>query len=221
MIFTLGDVCSLASRFAGGRNDQSLSEVSQYANIALQQVQQYAGHRPPEALAVSSTTSGEGRYNVPADFDYATSLTLYTASSATTGSRTTTANTLTARDASWVDTQSFPNFGVPAHYCNYSTWLELVPSPNSAYSMQLRYMSKPQVLVNSTDTILLDPRWHMAVALKTSEYVAAARNQQEAVAMARNQYLDYVSSVPSDLQLKQRDRQSMALRFTGFTRRPS
>ena len=207
---------------AKGRTDWGLSDASFYANLAAQEVSQYAGHLPKEAIAVSSTTSGENRYALPSDFDYPTALTLYQGSSSTTGtSRMTTAIPLVGRDANWGDARSLPDDGVPENYVLYSTFFELHPSPNSGYSMQLRYMTKHPTLIASTETLLLDDRWHPAWLYKAVEMLEASRNDIEGEAMARNRYLSYVATVPSDRQLKQRDTRSMSLRFVGNKRSDS
>ena len=198
---------------AGGRVDWTLSDASFYANVAAQEVSQYAGHLPKEALAVSSTTSGENRYALPSDFDYPTALTLFQGSSATTGSRMTTSIPLQGRDANWADSRSLPDSGVPENYVFYATFFELYPSPNSGYSLQLRYVSRAPTLVDSGETLMLDDRWHPAWLYKTVELLEASRNNIEGEAMARNRYLSYVATVPTDRQLKQRDRTSMNLRF--------
>jgi len=214
MILSLGQVCSRATEMAGGRVDWSLSDASFYANLAGQEVSQFAGHLPKEAIAVSSTTSGENRYALPADFDYPTALTLFQGSSATSGSRMTTSIPLQGRDANWADSRSIPDDGVPANYVFYSTFFELYPSPNSGYSLQLRYVQRQPTLIASTETLMLDDRWHPAWLYKTVELLEASRNNVEAEAMARNRYLSYVATIPSDRQLKQRDRTAMTLRFT-------
>lgn len=213
-ILDLGTVCSQATNLAGGRLDWQLSEASFWCNAALQTVAQYAGHMPKEAIAVSSTTSGENRYGTPSDLDYPIAFTLYQGSSATTGSRMTTAIPLVGRDAGWADSRSLPDSGVPENYVFYSTYFELYPSPNSAYSLTLRYQSKQPTLIASTDTPALDDRWHLAWLFKTAEMLQASRNDVEGEAMARNRYLSYVAGVPTDRQLKQRDRASMTLRYT-------
>lgn len=218
MIQTLSQLISSATALAAGRADYSLSEASYWCNVAYQEVAQAIGHRGTEALAVSSTTSGEGRYSVPADYDAGLAWTLYRPSSATTGSRQTTAIALTARDVNWADSRSLPDRGVPESYVNFNGYVELYPSPNSAYSLQLRYVAKVAALVASTDTVQLDDRWHPAIAFKTAEYLAAARNDAEGEALARNRYLNYISVIPSDQQLRQRDKGSMSMRFTGFNR---
>jgi len=214
MILNLAQVCSRATEIAGGRMDWTLSDASFYANLAAQEISQFAGHLPKEAIAVSSTTSGENRYAIPSDFDYPTALTLYQGSSATTGSRATIAIPLRGQDASWADSRDLPDNGIPEHYVFYATFFELYPSPNSAYSMQLRYVARMPALVASTDTLVLDDRWHPAWLYKTVELLEASRNNVEGEAMARNRYLSYVNKIPSDRQLKQRDRGAMVLRYT-------
>ena len=214
MILSLGQVCSRATEMAGGRVDWSLSDASFYANLAGQEVSQFAGHLPKEAIAVSSTTSGENRYALPADFDYPTALTLFQGSSATTGSRMTTSIPLQGRDANWADSRSIPDDGVPENYVFYATFFELYPSPNSGYSLQLRYVQRQPTLIASGETLMLDDRWHPAWLYKTVELLEASRNNIEGEAMARNRYLSYVNTIPSDRQLKQRDRASMTLRYT-------
>ncbi len=199
---------------AGGRVDWTLSDASFYANMAAQEVSQFAGHLPKEALGVSSTTSGENRYALPSDFDYCTALTLFQGSGNTSGSRMTTSIPLVGRDANWADSRSIPDDGVPSNYVLYSTFFELYPSPNSGYSMQLRYVARQPTLIASTETLGLDDRWHPAWLYKTVELLEASRNNVEAEAMARNRYLSYVATIPNDRQIKQRDRNAMYLRFT-------
>lgn len=213
MNLNLGQVMSRATELASGRGDYSASDASFWANAALGEIAQVAGMRPREAIAVSSTTSGEARYSVPSDFDCVLAFTLFQPSSATTGSRQTTAVTLFQMDANWADSWSLPNRGVPTNYVNYGATFELVPSPTSAYSLQLRYAARQPVLVASTDTPALDDRWGLAWLYKTAEMLHASRNDVEGEAMARNRYVNYVSQVPSDVQLKQRDRVSMVLRY--------
>src|SRR5437588_7428339 len=68
-----------------------------------------------------------------------------------------------------VQTCALPICGVPEAYIQYGTALELWPSPNSAYSLQLRYAVKPPMLIASTDTPMLDERWHPGLLYKSVE----------------------------------------------------
>lgn len=216
MIINLGTCMSLATTLSGGRNDYAPSEASQWANFALERivVAHGAHHTPREAIAISSTTSGGNRIGLPTDFSYPLAFTLYQGSSSTASrSHTTTSVPLTQRDSAWADAQ--PNQvdgGVPKYYIPYASWYELFPSPNSAYSLQLRYAAKPATLINSTDTPALDDRFHQAWVYVTAELLHAARGDVEGEALARNRYLNYVGTLDTDLALKQQDRRSMNVR---------
>ena len=221
-IMNLGLIASTATTWSGGRLDYSLSEASQYVNLAYAEVStRINAHRPMEGLAVSSTTSGGNRIAAPTDFDYAISFTLYIPSFSTGSSSGTWVIPLRQRDYRWIDAQPIngdnsatnTTAGIPEAYVVAASWLELWPSPNSAYSLQLRYMTKVPTLVQSTDTPVQDERWHAAILYKTVELLEAARNNTEGEALARNRYLQYVSSTPTDTALRQRDRTGMVLRL--------
>lgn len=207
---------SLATTMAGGRSDHGLSEASQWANLALEQVAVAAGayHTPLEALALSSTTSGGNRIALPTDFDYATSLALYYGSTSTaTTSRQTTTVVLTQRDASWVDAQQVQFVTTtPKYFIPYSSWLELWPSPNSAYSLQLRYVAKQPQLIASTDTPNLGDQWCQAWLYKTVELLHASRDDREGELLARNRFINYASTLRTDQGKRQQVRGSMQLR---------
>ena len=211
MILNLGTIMSAATNFAGGRLDYSVSEASMYVNWAYAEVATRINyHRGKQAIAVSSTTSGGNRIALPTDFDYATALTAYIGSGSTQSSCGTTVIPLRQRDARWIDSQTVEGDtgttnstpGIPDAYVIYSSWLELWPSPNSAYSMQLRYITKAPVLVNSTDTPVIDERWHTAILYKTIELLEGSRNNVEGELLARNRYLNYVSSTPTSCDMK-------------------
>jgi hypothetical protein len=220
VILNLGELSSMATTFAGGRLDWAPSEVSRYVNMAYSEVKSRQGlvHTQAEAIAVSSTTSGENRIAFPADFDYPLGITMYVGSwSTATSSNATRTVTLIPRDANWVDAQTL-QIGEPENYVYYGTSIELYPSPNSAYSLQMRYRTQSQVLVNSTDTPNLDERWHSAVLYKTVEILEASRNNPEGEALANRRYLNYVTTTMTDASAKQRDRTGMSLRY-GLKRR--
>ncbi len=222
MILSLGQICSMATTYAGGRLDFTFSEASFHANMAYSEVAtRINAHRPKEALAISSTTSGGNRIALPSDFDYAIAMTLYVGSGSTATSTGTTVVPMRMRDSRYIDSQAISGAdqgtgsvaGIPESYVPYSSWLELWPSPNSAYSLQMRYMSKAPTLVNSTDTPVLDERWHAAILYKTVELLEASRNNVEGEALARNRYLSYVASTPNDYALKQKgDRSANVMR---------
>lgn len=214
-IMNLGTLMSTATKFAGGRSDWDSSEASLYVNMACSEIKSRQGitHTPIEGIAISSTTSGENRIAFPPDFDYPLGLSCFAGSASTdTGSHTTSITILQPRDAGWFDAQTLA-IGVPENYVYYGTTIELYPSPNSAYSLQLRYATKLPTLVASTDTPLLDEKWHTAVLYKTVELLEASRNNVEGEAVARNRYLNYVTTTMSDAAAKQKDRKGMYVRY--------
>ena len=215
-IFTLGDVVSDASRLAGGRSDWALSEATRLANVALEYVQSASGmaHKPREALAISSSTSGGNRIALPTDFDYPIAFTLYQGSTSTaTTSRTTTAVPLIQRDGAFVDAQDDQfSGGIPEYYVWYSTWLELFPSPNSAYSLQLRYGATQAVLSLSTQTATLGSKWNQPWVYKTAELMAAARGDASNEALNQMRYANFVKTIDTDRALAQKDRRSQTMR---------
>ena len=213
-VFNLAELASLATTFTG-RADFTLSETSRLINIAYSELVNKVGHTPLEAIAVSSTTSGENRIAIPTDFNAALALTMYVGSTAT-NSNATTVVVLPSREARWLDARDRERAttGEPEAYVQYATWIELWPSPTSAYSLWLRYSAKPAMLVESTDTPALDERWQTAIALRTTELLAAARLDYENEALARNRYLNFVNSMPTDRARKQEDKAGMTARFT-------
>lgn len=220
-ILNLGTICSTATTFAGGRNDWTLSEASLYANMAYSEIKSRTGitHTQSEAIAVSSTTSGENRIALPADFDYPLAITMYVGSSSTaTQSHTTATVALVPKDVRWVDGQTLAS-GAPDSYVYYGTSIELFPSPNSAFSLVMRYRTQSPLLVSSTDTPVLDERWHSAILYKTVAILEASRNNAEGEAIANNRYLQYVQTTITDASAKQRDRTGMSVRFGSRTKR--
>lgn len=206
MELPLSEIASIATALNQGRLDYSLSECSKWANIALTEVSTRVQMTPLQGIAVSSTTSGENRISLPTDFDYPINLTLSDNSAGPVGSPIP----LMEREPGWIDSTT-SGVGVPKWYTLYSSWIELAPSPDSAYSIQLRYGAKIRALVASTDTPNLGERYHYAVALKTAEYLAAARNDVEQEAINRARYLSYMGSTPSDMAYKQRAQDGVAV----------
>lgn len=216
MILSLGQCMSLATKLAGGRDDFTASEASAWANLGLEQIYMASGahHTALEAIAISSTTSGGNRIGLPTDFAAPIAFTMYVGSSSTAStSHTTTSVSLKQRDVSWADAQANQvTGGVPSDYVLYGGWAELFPSPNSAYSLTLRYTAEAPILVDSSATPALSPRFHQAWLYKTTELLHAARNDVDGEALARNRYMNYVETLQTDRGNRQQDRRSMSVR---------
>ena len=213
MIFSLGDVISLATRFAG-RSDFSTSEVSMLANMALMEVANRVYHKPKEALALSNVTGtgGERRIGLPDDYDGIVALKFYsTTTDADTGDNILGDETdLDMVDVSLLDSFSSSS-GAVMRYTIYAGNIELDPIPDSRGSFVMRYMAKQGTLVLSTATPTLDERWHPGWLNKTEEYVHRARGNHQSAADAERRYVNYMVATPNDRTTDQITKKGMGL----------
>ena len=208
-IMNLGQIMSTATTFTG-RNDWAVSEVSLYANAAAEFVGEVLQHAGQEALAISSTTSGENRVGVPTDYGFGVALS--NLSLAVTSQH----RDLTKRDAAWIDSQG-TTLGVPEYWADYGGWIELWPSPNSGYSMQLRYTTKTPTLVLSGETLPFSEAYHWAVALKTTAILEGSRNNWEGEQIAESRFASWMNNVPSDrAQLQQQSKRGMNVSYRRY-----
>ena len=202
-LFTLGNVCSEATSSLGGRLDISLSRASLYANQALQWLWNSVEHDLSEAIAVSSTTSGENKITLPSDFQEVVNLSNMSVSPP---------QPLSKWNSDDIDSQ-YTYVAQPTNYVLYSNWLELWPSPDSSYSLQLRYKTRPAVLSLATATPSFSTKYDMAWLYKTCEYLADASRDYESAAVMRQKCLSEVASVPSDRAMRQRAREGMRVSY--------
>ncbi len=202
MIIDLSECISKATTLAG-RSDFSTSEASFWANAAYEEISTRIEFRTKESLAYSSTTSGENRVALPSDFEADISLSNLSRSAD---------NNLVKVEGTDIDSRR-TDLGTPIRYAIYGTWMELHPSPDSSYSLQLRYHAKLPTLLESTATPLIDSRWHIGWVYKTTEMLHSARRDAEGEALAKNRYLGFMQSTPSDRALQQRVRNRLSARF--------
>lgn len=212
MILSLGDVISMATRFAG-RSDFSTSEVSLYANLAITEITTRVYHKSKEFTAYSNITGtgNERTVDVPVDFDGAVSMVFYSTSTTSAGvNQQDDKFELIQVDAAGMDSRSSTS-GTPERYCVYADFIELDPIPDSRGSLVMRYLAKQPTLVVSTDTPFLDERWHRAWVDKTEELVHRSRGNHQAAADAERRYINYMTSTPIDRDLAQRAKTGLNL----------
>jgi hypothetical protein len=207
MYLTMAQCWSIATAMVRGRTDYSTSELSLYANLALQEMASRSPHRPLESATTLSITSGTTTYSLPSDFESVIALsTLSTDASEGRGKN------LDQKDAPWMDSQGTES-GTPSTFALYGNALVLWPVANSNRSYLLRYQAVVPTLVSSASTAPLGERYGWPWAVKTAELLAAARNDIEIEAMCRNRYLSVMGSTPSDQAHRQRDKGNMRVRF--------
>ena len=217
---TLAQIASHATRMAG-LPLAPLSLVSEYINVAYSMLVHTRGVElsQQETIAYASTSTGtdNARLAAPSDFDRALGLKYARPNSwSTATSRTTTWVPLVKEPAPQLNTvwvQSDTS-GEPAAYAEFATWFELRPSPDSAYSVELRYQRKAAEITASTATPALDEQWHWALVLKSAELLAGAfASDATSEALARNRYAIYVSNLRLDQAKKRADQRGMYVSF--------
>lgn len=204
-LWDLGAVMSQATSVIGNRYDITASVASLYANQAALDVQLAVEPLQLEGLAVSSTTSGENKITLPSDF--------YSIINVSNLS-TSPSFPITAWNSNDIDAATaFPSGGAPVAYVLYGTWMELWPSPNSSYSIQLRYQTRQNVLEALTDLPSFDTRFGSAWMHRTAFYLANSVKDYETAAWQNQLFMSQIASIPSDLALRQRDRSGAHITF--------
>lgn len=201
--WTLGTVMSEATSLIGNRADISASRASFYANHAAIDIQIAVEPLDLEGIATSSTTSGENRIALPTDFYDV--LDLYNIS-------ITPPQPVVKWNYYDIDSAQTTT-GPPTNYLSFSSYLQLWPSPDSSYSLQLRYQVRPSVMTSLTAIPSFDTRFGMCWLYRTAEFLADAVKDYETALVMRQKFLSTLATIPSDLALRQRDRNGQNIRF--------
>lgn len=195
--YNLGELLSQATYSVGRRADIPRSIVSFYANEAYMEVANQVPHALMERIAVSSTTSGENRIELPADFGEP----IYFSLLSVNGS----VRTLQVAPISQVDSlYQSTSVGIPERYSLFNNWIELWPSPSSAWSLQARYMSVATDMIELDDVPSISTPWRAAILPKLEEKLHLSLGNYSAAALSQQRYLSYINSLPTDEGRRQR-----------------
>lgn len=206
MQLTLAQAISRATTFAGGRLDWDVSDASFYVNQGVAYIARNVAvvHKSLESSYATTIASGVSRMRLPTDYDDTIAFSI---GSSVAASGSTQWSTLGKKDIGWADTMAGRlDTGRPVGYVEYGeTFFDIVPSPNSSYSLVLRYHTLPSELTTSTATLPLNERWHWPAVLKAAELLSASRADMEGEQTNRNRYIDYMSTVLPDQDKKWMD----------------
>ncbi len=181
-----------------GRGDIPQSTVSRYVNQAYLDVVDMSDPVAQERIALSSTTSGENRIDLPSDFQTPISLSYLTDIG-------NSARTLGIIAPESIDAAGFTPVGISDRYALFADWLELFPSPNSAYSLQLRYKSFATVMTASGDAPSISTAWRFPIVLKAQSYLHGWLNEPDRALQANDTFLRHVSALDTDRANRQTD----------------
>lgn len=194
--YTLGELISSATANVGRRSDIPASEVSRIVNEAYFDVFYSSSPQEGEKHAVSSTTTGVYKVELPNDFYEPISAFLVWQSGATSGH--SSHMTLRLVSTEQVDGRNPQPSGTPKDIAFFNSWAELWPSPNSAFSFHLRYKAHPSDLTASTAVPSLSTPWRKAVLLKAEEMLFKYIHDEVGESNAQMAYLEYVNRMHTD-----------------------
>jgi len=193
--WTLGDLLSNTTIALGNRADIGLSTASLWINEAQTEVWNQLPFDEQEAIAISSTTVNEDKITLPSDFQEIIALS------------NTSQNNRLLNQINRDQLMAFSaTSGIPTHYAFFDDWLEMRPTPDSAYSLELRYRKQLSTMTETTDPPSVSTRFRRAIFLKAVELMAQNVTFDERREIRfHNQYINHMASLPSDRALRQRE----------------
>lgn len=201
--YTLSELMSFATLEAGRRDDIAASVVSRLVNESYQEVCVETDPEGLERIAVSSTTTGENRISLPSDYYEPISATLIYSTS-TASSAHSSHYTLRRASIADMDARNPQPSGVPQEIAFFADWMELHPSPNSAYSLQLRYRSQVTDMTATSDVPSVGTPWRRAIVIKTKKRIFDILGDQAGAMSAEIEYQAYVSKLKTDAARRQK-----------------
>jgi hypothetical protein len=202
--YTLAECMSFATSEAGRRADIDASIVSRFVNESYMEVALETSPEALEKIAVSSTTTGENRISLPTDFYEPISASLiYQPSWSTSSSAHSSHYTLKRVAVADMDARNPQPSGTPIEIAFYNDWMELYPSPNSAYSLQIRYRSQVTDMSATTDVPSVGTPWRRAIVIKTKARIYDFVGDSAGAQSAELEYLKYVSKLKTDAARRQ------------------
>jgi len=194
--YTLAELTSQSTTRAGRRADISLSDSSFMVNTAYQQVASLIPDAMQEQKAISSTTSGENKITLPTDFGEIINLSYYT-------TKSDSGKTLRMMTPSQYDEVGTHPLGKPHSFVLFRDWFELFPSPNSAWSLQIRYRSNVTDMTELTDIPSIHTDARLAVLyLSIAEHWGFV-NEPTQRALAEQKAYNYITTVKNKFARRQ------------------
>jgi len=208
MVWTLQDLMSESTQIAGTPSGLPVSRISNLVNQAIRDVAMRLPHVEFEVLALSNTTIYEDKLYLPSDCENVITLSFNT-------SVTGVGGRVIRQAAPWeLDAKSEgTTAGIPTMYVSYASWIEFYPSPDSAYSLLLRYKRRLSDITNLSALPSVDTRYHQAILYKTVEHLHLRKGEYDKVAQVRALYEQELRQVPNLYAIRQQNRSGMGLRY--------
>lgn len=219
--YTLGNMMSFATANAGRRADIGESDASRLVNEAYFEVAQASNPRGLESLKTFSIDSGADDYvlSLPSDFLEPITLALIKPSTSTASSQVSSWQTLRRMSLADLDASGSSTTGTPKKFAWYGSSIELWPSPDSKYSLQMRYRAQPSDLTSTDAVPSVDTPWRQAIVLKTEEKIHNFVGDLAKAQFANGRYLQYVSQLKTDEARRQSAEHPPSISMTAYSNR--
>jgi hypothetical protein len=189
---TLNDIIfSVRNRVNINENDGRMSDAlfRDFINHAMQDAEQEFNWPWREAIQTISVVADDNEYAVPADFQSTLSLTMVDPP-------------MVLVRKSWKWTRRLAHLdlrAIPCFYTEYSGNLYIYPIPDSAYTLQHRYVTTVDRLEETTDE-LVSPEWFDRVIVsRASMYVADKLRDSEHHQMFKQAYNEQIKQAKDDV----------------------
>lgn len=168
--------------------------VGQYINDGYRDLATRYPYHQTRKRCQFTTEIGEKKYQLPSDCTVVMRI-----SDLTTGRKL---RKLGDRDIS--DRLISNNFR-PTGYQRYRNYIELAPTPDAAYVMEVFYNSFPGVLTSDTECPVLPPSWHNGIWMKGKWYYYMDQGDISQQTAADNAYKLWLADKPSEIEEESAD----------------
>ena len=186
--WNLKELMSAATARIGHRADIAKSDVSFWVNVAYAEVAEAAEHNELQRLAITSVASGDSRIEMPENASQVLNLSYFT-------ENMTSAKTLERIAPEAMDSVGFHPHAQPRRYAEYNDWLTLWPSPDSGYSIIMRYKSYASDMLGEAEIPSVASDMRKAILYLAESHLHDLIGNEEEAMLAQGKYHNYISSV--------------------------
>jgi len=104
-----------------------------------------------------------------------------------------------------IDNIDYTVSGDPTHYIRFGGYMQLVPVPDSANTLMLRYCVTPTAMSESSDTPTVPVPWHEALLLGAETRGWKALGEYKRAAIVKNEYISLVRSRAAEWEIEDSD----------------
>ena len=145
-----------------------------------------------------NTTSGEEKYQLPLDCSAVLRL-----KNMTLGYKLWKAGDRLVADR--LSEHANELLSMPRRYVRYRNYVELVPTPDGVYTIEVFYLAVPVLLDAAIDTPILPISWHDGIWMRAKWYYYMDRGDIAQQTNALNQYKVWLLDKPSEIDEESRD----------------